>query len=186
MRSRKASYDQALSSFKAAQTKAWLTLGRDASTVFATNLPSRDGLARVEIARGNRAAAIEEYRRLTAVGPANRSSAVLEPRHILELARLLEKEGDKAGARVEYERFLKLWANADAGLPELTEAKKAVAVVSASRRTVWRTTEICALLVLEDQHRIGDGRDGSRVAVRESAASRPAHFDAVHSTRDWQ
>ena len=119
-------YDQAVSSFKAAQTKAWLTLGRDSSTVFATNLPSRDGLARVEIARGNRAAAIEEYRRLTAVGPANRSSAVLEPRYILELARLLDEEGDEAGARVEYERFLKLWANADAGLPESSEAKRAV------------------------------------------------------------
>ena len=59
--------------------------------MFATNLPSRDGLARVEIARGNRAAAIEEYRRLTAVGPGQRSSAVLEPRDILELARLLKK-----------------------------------------------------------------------------------------------
>ena len=59
--------------------------------------------------------------------PGKRSSAVLEPRHILELARLLTAEGDAAGARVEYERFLKLWANADAGLPELSEAKKALA-----------------------------------------------------------
>ena len=119
-------YDQAVSSFKAAQTKAWLTLGRDASTVFAINLPSRDGLARVEIAKGNRAAAIDEYRRLAAVGPGNPSSAVLEPRYILQLARLLNEEKDEAGARVEYGRFLKLWANADAGLPELTEAKTAV------------------------------------------------------------
>ena len=107
--------DRALSSFKAAQRPAWRTLGNDASTVFATTLPSRHGPARVEIARGNRAAAIEEYRRLTSVGPARRSSAALEPRDILELARLLEKAGDEAGARIEYERFLKLWANADAG-----------------------------------------------------------------------
>ncbi len=117
-------YDQAALSFKSAQTPAWLTLGRDASTVFATNLPSRDGPARLEITRGNRAAAIEAYRRLTTGGPDNRSSAALEPRHVLELARLLNKEGDGAGARVEYGRFLKLWANADAGLPELTEAKQ--------------------------------------------------------------
>ena len=74
----------------------------------------------------NRAAAIEEYRRLTLISPGNRSSAVLEPRYILELARLLHGEGDKTGALVEYGRFLKLWANADAGLPELSEAKKAV------------------------------------------------------------
>jgi serine/threonine protein kinase len=119
-------YDVALSSFKAAHKGAWLTLNRDASTVFAINLPSRDGVGRVEIARGNRAAAIEEYRRLTVVGPGHRSSAVLEPRYILQLARLLNEEKDKAGARVEYGRFLKLWANADAGLPELSEAKRAV------------------------------------------------------------
>jgi hypothetical protein len=104
----------------------WQTLGRDASTVFATSLPSRDGLARVELARGNRAAAIEEYRRLTAVGSGERSSAALEPRDILELARLLYEAGHEVGARVEYGRFLKLWANADAGLPELAEAKKAL------------------------------------------------------------
>ncbi len=118
-------YDQALSSFNAAQKKAWLVLGRDASTVFAINLPSRDGPARVELARGDRAAAIEEYRRLTTRGAGSQSSAALEPRHILELARLLDKEGDKAGARVEYGRFLKLWTNADAALPELSEAKQA-------------------------------------------------------------
>ena len=121
-------YDLAVAKFKAAQMKAWETLGRDASTVFAINLPSRDGLARVEIARGNRAAAIEEYRRLTAVGPGNRSSAAFEPRYIFEVARLLEKEKDAAGARVEYGRFLKLWTNADADLPELSEAKNALAV----------------------------------------------------------
>jgi serine/threonine protein kinase len=117
-------HDRAMSGFKAAQNPAWLTLGRDASTVFATSSPSRDGPARVEIARGNGEAAIEEYRRLTAVGPGTRSSAVLEPRHILELARLLGQAGDKAGARVEYDRFLTLWANADAGLPELAEARR--------------------------------------------------------------
>jgi tetratricopeptide (TPR) repeat protein len=119
--------DAALSSFKSAQTKAWLTLGRDSTTVFAANPPSRDGVARVHIALGNRAAAIEEYRRLTTVGPGRPSSAVLEPRYILELARLLEREKDDAGARIEYGRFLTLWANADADLPELSEAKKAVA-----------------------------------------------------------
>jgi serine/threonine protein kinase len=121
-----AQHDRALSSFKAAQKEAWLVLGRDASTVFATNPPSRDGTARVELARGNRAAGIAEYRRLTSVGPGSRSSGVLEPLHVLALARLLDQHGDKAGARAEYSRFLRLWANADPGLPELAEAKKAL------------------------------------------------------------
>ena len=119
-------YNEAVTSFEAAQQKVWMILGRDATTVFATNLPTRDGLARVEIARGNRSEAIEEYRRLTNVGAGRGSSPVLEPRHILQLARLLDENGDKAGARVEYQRFLTLWANADAGLPELTEAKQAL------------------------------------------------------------
>ncbi len=122
-------YDQAVRSFTAAQTKAWQTLGHDASTVFATNLPSRDGLARVEVARGNRAAAIAEYDRLTTVGPANPSSAMLEPRHILELARVLHAAGDKTRAPVEYARFVALWARADSDLPELSEASKALAAL---------------------------------------------------------
>jgi serine/threonine protein kinase len=116
--------DGAMASFKAMRP-AWLTLGRDSSTVFSANLPSRDGPARVEIARGNRQAAIEIYRRLTEAGAGVRTTAVLEPRHVLELARLLDKEGDAAGARVEYGRFLKLWANADADRPELIEARSA-------------------------------------------------------------
>ena len=120
-------HDQALSAFKAAQSNAWFPLGRDASSVFAANLPSHDGLARVDAAKGNRAAAIQEYRRLTTVGPVNRSAAVLEPRYVLALARLLAADGDDPGARAEYGRFLKFWANADAELPELSEAKKSLA-----------------------------------------------------------
>jgi serine/threonine protein kinase len=119
-------HDDALAGFKAAQRRAWLTFNRDASTVFATNLPSRDGPARVELARGNRAAAIQEYRRLTTVGPANQSAAVLEPRQILELARLLGQQGEHPAARAEYTRFLRLWAKADADLPELIEATRAL------------------------------------------------------------
>jgi hypothetical protein len=36
-------------------------------------------------------------------------------------------QGDAAGARIEYGRFLTLWANADSDLPELIEARRAVA-----------------------------------------------------------
>ena len=120
-------HDDALSRFEVAQQSSWLTLNRDASTVLATNLPSRDGAARVALARGNRAGAIEVYRRLTDAGPARRTPAVLEPRDVLELARLLHVQQDRAAARVEYERFVKLWANADADLPELHEVKAALA-----------------------------------------------------------
>jgi tetratricopeptide (TPR) repeat protein len=117
-------YDAARASFKTAQRNAWLPLNRDASTVFANNLPSRDGMARIETARGNLAAAIAEYKRLTDIAIEDESSAVLEPRYVLELARLLEKTGDDAGSRATYRQFLELWKGADAGLPELAEARE--------------------------------------------------------------
>jgi serine/threonine protein kinase len=119
-------YNEATSSFKAAEQKVWMILGRDDTTVFASNLPTRDGPARVESALGNRPQAIEEYRRLIAVGDTRGTSPVLEPRHVLQLARMLEESGDKAGARAEYARFLALWSQADAGLPELMLAQRAI------------------------------------------------------------
>ena len=51
---------------------------------------------------------------------------MLEPRHVLALARLLDQGDDAAGARVEYQRFVTLWADADEGLPEIEEARRAV------------------------------------------------------------
>jgi serine/threonine protein kinase len=57
---------------------------------------------------------------------------MLEPRFVLQLARLLEKSGDRVGAAREYARFLELWRNADAGLPEVAEAREKTAVRRAS------------------------------------------------------
>ncbi len=49
---------------------------------------------------------------------------MLEPRHVLRLARLLDQSGDTAAARAEYQRFLDLWKDADDDLPELQEARR--------------------------------------------------------------
>ena len=95
--------------------------------MFAANPPSRDGLARVRDCARKSRGRDRRVRRLTDCGPDTaRSSAVLEPRYVLELARLLDADGDRAGARVEYERFVRLWTGADASLPELIEAKRAL------------------------------------------------------------
>ncbi len=48
-----------------------------------------------------------------------------DPRHVLEIARLLDQSGK--AALVEYQRFLEIWQSADPDLPELTEARRAVA-----------------------------------------------------------
>jgi tetratricopeptide (TPR) repeat protein/predicted Ser/Thr protein kinase len=125
-------HDRATASFNAARTPVWLTLGDDAFAVFVTNSPSRDGRARVELSRGNTAAAIEEYRRLTTRVPGRQPSAVLEPRHVLALARLLDQQNDAVEAMTQYARFVTLWARADQDLPELAEAHRALARLSGS------------------------------------------------------
>jgi TolB-like protein/predicted Zn-dependent protease len=105
--------------------RMWLNMLMTAVSLVSNNLPSRDGLARVARARGDLAGAIQEYRRLTS--GKSRWNAMLEPRYILEMARLLEQTGDVKNAAVEYSRFLDLWKNADPDLPELAEARRAVA-----------------------------------------------------------
>jgi serine/threonine protein kinase/tetratricopeptide (TPR) repeat protein/TolB-like protein len=101
--------------------------GAIAAAISNNQLTPRDSLARAKAARGDLPGAIEEYRRLLAPSIGAKWTSMLEPRYVLALARLLEKQGDKAAARQEYQRFLDLWKNADAGLPEVGEAKKALA-----------------------------------------------------------
>jgi tetratricopeptide (TPR) repeat protein len=77
-------------------------------------------------ARGNIDGAIDAYRRLLTLDVTQKWTAIAEPRLVLQLARLLERKGDRAAARQEYQRFLDLWEKADAGLPELAEARQKV------------------------------------------------------------
>jgi hypothetical protein len=60
-------------------------------------------------------------------GPDQKWPALFNPRYVLEMGRLLERSGDRNAALVEYQRFLELWKNADADLPELAEARRAMA-----------------------------------------------------------
>jgi tetratricopeptide (TPR) repeat protein len=96
-------------------------------SVLASNLILRDGPARIALARGRTDEAIAAYRRLLTFGPDQPWTAVLEPRYVLALARLLDKSGDRDAARTEYRRFLDYWKSADSDLPELAEARAALA-----------------------------------------------------------
>jgi tetratricopeptide (TPR) repeat protein len=102
-------------------------------TLIINHLPSRDGLARAAKARGDLAGAIAIYRRLLTSDTDSKWVSALEPRYVLELARLLEKTGDTRSALSEYERFLDLWKRADPELPELNEARRAIARLRQSR-----------------------------------------------------
>jgi tetratricopeptide (TPR) repeat protein len=104
--------------------KMWFSNAAGAWSVFANNLPFRDGLARVRLAQGDIAGAIEIYRALLTTGAESKWTAALEPRYVLELARLLDASGDPVAAQKEYQRFLDLWKDADRDLPELKEARQ--------------------------------------------------------------
>ena len=90
------------------------------------NFPGRDIRARVLAANGREDEAIEIYQRLTSPTRTGAAAAILEPRHVLSLARLLDKQGRSDAAKVEYRRVLELWKDADAGQPELDEARAAL------------------------------------------------------------
>jgi tetratricopeptide (TPR) repeat protein len=117
------------SAFAAAEPelKMFFNMGSNTGNFFLNNLTMHDGPARVKVAQGDLAGAVKSYRRLNTPDISAKYTAMLEPRFVLETARLLDKMGDKEGARAEYGRFLELWKDADAGLPELKEARAYVA-----------------------------------------------------------
>jgi tetratricopeptide (TPR) repeat protein len=119
---------QAATAFAASEpTRRIFDANFTGTSVIFNDLPSRDGLARVAIARGDLDGAIKIYRALLRYGPESKWVAPFEPLYVLQIARVLEKKGDHAAALDEYQRFLNFWKNADSDLPELAEARRAVA-----------------------------------------------------------
>ncbi len=105
-------------------------------SVFANHLPFRDWPARIKSARGDMAGAIEAYRKLLTPDISSKWTTALEPRDVLELARLLDQAGAREAARKEYRRFLELWKDADPELPELAQAKSEYAKLQQSMARV--------------------------------------------------
>jgi TolB-like protein len=69
---------------------------------------------------------LEAYRELLTPDISSKWTAMLEPRYVLELARLLEESGERNAARREYQRFLEPWKDADPSLPEPAEARRKI------------------------------------------------------------
>ncbi|MEZ5065955.1 MAG: protein kinase [bacterium] len=90
------------------------------------NPPLRDWEARLDVARGDLAGAIAKYSALNTPGLDNPFVSIFEPLYVLEEARLLDRQGDRSAAKREYARFLEFWKNADAGRPEVAEAREYV------------------------------------------------------------
>jgi serine/threonine protein kinase/Tfp pilus assembly protein PilF len=96
----------------------------------AGNLPFlKDALARAYEEVGDIDQAIAEYERLTLPYPKNPNPCLIHPKCYYRLAKLYEKKGMGAKARENYRRFLDFWRNADAGLPEVGDAKARLAAL---------------------------------------------------------
>src|SRR5262245_29417948 len=119
---------KAASAFSAGEPsrKMWWSTRYSNLSILANNLISRDGLARVATAQGDLARAIQIYRQLLAYGPDQKWVSVFEPRYVLQIARLLERSGEKQASLKETERFLNFWKGADSDLPEIADARRAV------------------------------------------------------------
>jgi tetratricopeptide (TPR) repeat protein len=117
--------DEAEAAFAAGEPKIKMdfSLGQIVPAIFNNMSLFRDLLARAHKARGNLRGAIEIYRKLLTPDISSKWTAFLQPLHVLELGRLLERSADPAGARDHYQRFLDLWKRADPGLPEVAEAR---------------------------------------------------------------
>jgi tetratricopeptide (TPR) repeat protein len=124
--------DAAETAFRAAQPRRKVDYGWGPQRAPFLQL-FRDGLARVRAARGDLAGAIDIHHSLLTPGIENPWTPVLEPRQLLEVARLLTRAGDLAAARGQAQRIVELWKDADPDLPELAEAKRFARGVTAAR-----------------------------------------------------
>jgi tetratricopeptide (TPR) repeat protein len=119
---------RAAAAFTAAEPQRKMPFNRSADagywTLLGNSVLPRDGLARARVAQGRIDDAIAIYRGLLTPGRDSKFTAFFEPRYILALARLLQRNGRKDAARAEYRRFLEYWKKADPNLPEIAEARR--------------------------------------------------------------
>ena len=87
-----------------------------APVALANNLPSRDGLARTALARGDLPRAVDLYRRLNQPDPASKWYSIFDPRYTLAAAQLAERAGNTSVSRAERARFAQLWKGPAPGI----------------------------------------------------------------------
>ena len=89
----------------------------------------KDVLARAYWKKGDLDKAIAEYERLTTIDPKSQLRLLIPPLYHYRLGRVLEQKGEKDRARLEYEKFLRYWADADPRFIELEDARARLAAL---------------------------------------------------------
>jgi tetratricopeptide (TPR) repeat protein/tRNA A-37 threonylcarbamoyl transferase component Bud32 len=92
----------------------------------------KDVLARAYWKKGDLDKAIAEYERLTTITPKNNLRMLIHPLYHYRFGRVLEEKGDNIRAGLEYEKFLKYWADADPRFVELNDARTRLAALKRS------------------------------------------------------
>jgi serine/threonine protein kinase len=86
-----------------------------------------DALARALYELGDLAKARQEYEKIALLTIGRLYSGGIYAKAYYMLGKIGEQQGDKARALENYDKFLDLWKNADAGLPEVEDAKARLA-----------------------------------------------------------
>ncbi|MBC7349110.1 MAG: protein kinase [Candidatus Aminicenantes bacterium] len=89
----------------------------------------KDVLARAYWKAGDLDKAAAEYRKLMTIDPSSRCRYLIHPLYHYRLGRILEAKGDRAGAAVEYKKFLEYWKDADPTHPEPADARRRLATL---------------------------------------------------------
>jgi eukaryotic-like serine/threonine-protein kinase len=87
------------------------------------------GAARAQEKTGQTAAAQDHYLKLVGLNGGRLQHPDLFALSHYALGRIAESQGETARARLAYETFLELWKNADAGLPEVEDARARLAAL---------------------------------------------------------
>jgi serine/threonine protein kinase/predicted Zn-dependent protease len=86
-----------------------------------------DCLARVYYRSGDLERARREYKKITSLTLGRLRWGDIYAKSFYMLGKIAEQQGDKARARLNYQKFLELWKDADPGLSEVDDAKKRLA-----------------------------------------------------------
>jgi serine/threonine protein kinase/Tfp pilus assembly protein PilF len=100
-------------------------------TIYSLYAPLRNVMARAYLQKGQLSEAIAEYERLSSFDPKQEDRRFISPEYHYSLARLYEQAGSNKKAINEYQKFLQIWKKADPDLPELIDAKKRLAKLTA-------------------------------------------------------